>query len=194
MLGPVLLISGAGPTRMSSDQFELPPVRDFVHENTKSLQTINWCDERDKHCCWGSTKTRNLIRNICKNMALVSCPPNSKLHVLSVSCVPSLLNFLWKAPLFLRKAFLFLRNSSMFVRNSTKLVRKRSLFSQSLPFLRKSSISTEQLSICTEHFAICTEELGFYGSPLYLYGTKLIFYGTSVSLVGHRRHWQRNSV
>ena len=41
-LGPVSLISGAGPTRMSSDRFELGPVRNFLHENTKSFQINHW--------------------------------------------------------------------------------------------------------------------------------------------------------
>ena len=72
-LGPVPVIVGAGTTRMSLDRFELGPVRNFLHEHTKSLQTINWCDKRDKHCYWELIKTRNSARNICKNVALVSC-------------------------------------------------------------------------------------------------------------------------
>ena len=68
----VSLISGAGQTRMSSVRLKLGSVRIFLRENEKCTQTYHWCDEQNKHCCWELMKTRNAVRNTCKNMDLIS--------------------------------------------------------------------------------------------------------------------------
>ena len=69
-LRTVSLISGAGPTLMSSDRFKLALVGNFLDENAKSLRINHWCDEQERSC-WELTKTRNTVRNICKSIALV---------------------------------------------------------------------------------------------------------------------------
>ena len=71
-LGPVSLVSGVGPTQMSSDRSILDRYEIVLMKTLKSLRTNHWSGEQGKHCCWELMKTQNAVRNICKNMALVS--------------------------------------------------------------------------------------------------------------------------
>ena len=72
LLIQISLSSVVGPTQMSSDRFEVGSVRNFLYENAKFLQTNHWCDEQEKHWCWKLTRTGNVVRNICKDIVLVS--------------------------------------------------------------------------------------------------------------------------
>ena len=71
-LGPISLISGAGPTRMSSSRFELELVRNFLHEKLEISPDHPLMKQRTRKTLLLGTKTRNADWNVCKNIALVS--------------------------------------------------------------------------------------------------------------------------